>query len=166
MQPHGLVVLLSLHFPGQDAISLVRDSDPCRCCYRAELAAKRARPGVRLRPSAWRAFYTTALLSILLVIYWAASIHTKLDIGHRNILPTYPAMFILAGAASYWFRPYGRRQGVMSAAVWLCILALAGECFAMYPHYLAYFNQLAGGPSNGYKHLVIAHSIGARICPV
>ena len=28
------------------------------------------------------------------------------------------------------------------------------ECLAQYPHYLAYFNQLAGGPSKGYKHLV------------
>ena len=24
----------------------------------------------------------------------------------------------------------------------------------MYPHYLAYFNWIAGGPVNGYKHLV------------
>ena len=42
----------------------------------------------------------------------------------------------------------------MSTAVLLSLFALAGECFAIYPHYLAYFNQLAGGPSNGYRHLV------------
>ena len=42
----------------------------------------------------------------------------------------------------------------MPAAVAACLLALAGECAAMYPHYLAYFNRLAGSPRNGYKHLV------------
>jgi hypothetical protein len=29
-----------------------------------------------------------------------------------------------------------------------------GESFAIRPNYLAYFNEIAGGPSHGYKHLV------------
>jgi len=29
-----------------------------------------------------------------------------------------------------------------------------GESFAVRPNYLAYFNELAGGPSRGYQHLV------------
>jgi 4-amino-4-deoxy-L-arabinose transferase-like glycosyltransferase len=107
-----------------------------------------------LRQSAWNALYATAPLWILLAIYWTSAIHAKLNIGHRHILPTYPALFILAGAAAYWLHQRGRWQWVMSAAVWACVLALAGECFATYPHYLAYFNSIAGGPANGYRHLV------------
>jgi tetratricopeptide (TPR) repeat protein len=42
----------------------------------------------------------------------------------------------------------------MSAAVSLCLVALVAECLTQYPYYLAYFNQLAGGPRNAYKHLV------------
>jgi hypothetical protein len=37
------------------------------------------------------------------------------------------------------------------------VLALCGhvvESFAVRPHYLAFFNALAGGPSQGYRHLV------------
>jgi hypothetical protein len=62
-------------------------------------------------------------------------------------------MFILAGAAVHWFQP-GRRRWLMATAVSACVLALAAECFATYPNYLAYFNCLAGGSRNGYKHLV------------
>jgi hypothetical protein len=30
----------------------------------------------------------------------------------------------------------------------------AGESIAIAPHYLAYFNEIVGGPSQGYRHLV------------
>jgi hypothetical protein len=33
-------------------------------------------------------------------------------------------------------------------------LALAAETVYRWPNYIAYFNQLIGGPANGYKHLV------------
>ncbi len=107
-----------------------------------------------LGQSVWRAFYATAPLWILLIVYWATALNTKLNIGHRHILPTYPAMLILAGAASRWFREHGHLRWIMSAAVLLCVFLLAGECLATYPHYLAYFNWITGGPGNGYKHLV------------
>ena len=32
------------------------------------------------------------------------------------------------------------------------VLWLTVETVATYPHYLAYFNELAGGPANGYKY--------------
>ncbi len=107
-----------------------------------------------IRRSAWPSFYATAPLWILLGVYWAVALNTKLNIGHRHLLPTYPAMFVLAGAAGHWFGRRCRRRWVMATAVIACVLALTVECFATYPHYLAYFNCLAGGSRNGYKHLV------------
>ena len=100
------------------------------------------------------AFYATAPLWILLAVYWCAAINSHLDIGHRHILPTYPAMFILAGAAAHWFRRGGRAGWIASAAVSACVLGLILDCGLAYPNYLAYFNSLAGGPQEGYKHLV------------
>jgi hypothetical protein len=50
--------------------------------------------------------YATAPLLILLAVYWCSSILAGINLGVRHILPTYPAMYILAGAAAYWLRPH------------------------------------------------------------
>jgi len=89
-------------------------------------------------------------LFVLFAVYWITSLTSNLNIGHRHILPTYPVLFILAGWAGRWF---GRATPVAAAVG----LVLGGwhirESFAIRPHYLAYFNQIIGGPSNGWRHL-------------
>ena len=92
----------------------------------------------------------TPLLA-LFAVYWATSITSHLNIGHRHILPTYPVLFIAAGAFGAWLdvrRPF--------AALFVGALALwhAGESWAARPNYLAYFNAFAGGTPNGWRHLV------------
>lgn len=44
----------------------------------------------------------------------------------------------------------------LGAVVTSCFVVFAppGQPTAVYPHYLAYFNELAGGPRNGYQSLV------------
>ena len=100
-------------------------------------------PRGQLRP--W-----TPLLA-LFGIYWITSITSHLNIGHRHILPTYPVLFIAAGAFGAWLdwrRPL--------AAILVGALALwhVGESWAARPNYLAYFNAFAGGTPNGWRHLV------------
>ena len=95
--------------------------------------------------------YQTAPLWVLLVVYWAFALSSNLNIGHRHLLPTYPAMFILAGAASYWFVLRRRLAQVALGAVLVWHLL---ESASIRPHYLAYFNQLDGGPRQAYRHLV------------
>ena len=100
-------------------------------------------------------FYRTTPLWVLFVVYWAVALTSNLNIGHRHILPTYLPLFVLAGAGSWFFRlPNRRAAGAWSAV----IVALVGwhvvESWQIGPHYLAYFNQAAGGPRNGYHHLV------------
>jgi hypothetical protein len=108
----------------------------------------------RLRPAAsvLRAglLPLTPLLA-LLAVYWAISIESHLNIGVRHLLPTYPVLFILAGALGrYLARPLTWRALVPAG-----LLAWhAGESIAVAPHYLAYFNEAAGGPAGGYRHLV------------
>jgi len=45
-----------------------------------------------------RPWYPLAPLLTLLAIYWAASLTTTLNIGHRHLLPVYPLTFILLGS--------------------------------------------------------------------
>jgi len=104
-----------------------------------------------------RAVYATAPLWSLLLVYWIAAVNSHLNIGHRHIMPTYAPMFILAGSAAGWLTgPCGsrRRLGWPAASVAAMLLWYAAESLSIRPHYLAYFNQMAGGPSQGYRHLV------------
>jgi hypothetical protein len=114
--------------------------------------------------------YRTAPLWVLFVVYWAFAIPSHLNIGHRHLLPTYPPMFILAGASAFWLASPAaeRKRGASRQASWLatrrwpalactvlaCIGLFAAESLWRWPNYLAYFNQIAGGPSQGYRHLV------------
>ncbi len=87
------------------------------------------------------------LLSILPMIV-LFSLPSKINIGIRYILPLIPLLCILAGKVATIRSKYWK-----GALVALC-LWYAGSAFWTYPHYLAYFNELVGGPRNGYKYLV------------
>ena len=97
----------------------------------------------------WRAADRAAPLWILLIVYWGSSLTSNINIGLRHVLPTYPAAMILAGAvARIGARPLGR------AVLVLLLLATAAESWSVRPHYLAFFNRVAGGPEHGYRRLV------------
>jgi len=78
------------------------------------------------------------------------------DIGLRYLLPVYPFLFLLAGAAlprgevRLPGRTFPWRAGLAGA---LCLWYLVGTA-RLHPHHLAYFNELVGGPENGYRYLV------------
>ncbi|HET7216750.1 MAG TPA: hypothetical protein VFJ02_01820 [Vicinamibacterales bacterium] len=123
--------------------------------------------------------YAATPLLALVAVYWVFALTTNLNIGHRHLLPTYPALCILAGGAAFWIQPFfdrtrrepqrgrdRRRQrarsqhpataGSFKAAGIATMVLLAwhvGESVMIRPDYLAYFNQFAGGPSQGFKHL-------------
>ncbi len=129
--------------------------------------------------------YAGTPLVALIAVYGVFALTTNLNIGHRHLLPIYPALCILAGGAAFWLQPlFGRTltaeaqsaqsrrkqrsgvraqrttpgprsrpYGVMSIATLALIAWHIAESVTIRPDYLAYFNQLAGGPSEGYKHL-------------
>ncbi|MEY2881347.1 MAG: hypothetical protein RLZZ15_3727 [Verrucomicrobiota bacterium] len=101
-------------------------------------------------PGAWRGdLYRVAPLVVLFAVYWLFSITSHLNIGHRHILPTYPVLFIAAGALAAWCA--SRRAFAVVGA--LLLASHLRESTRIAPHYLAYFNALAGGPANGWRHL-------------
>jgi Dolichyl-phosphate-mannose-protein mannosyltransferase len=91
----------------------------------------------------------TPLLS-LFTVYWIFSIQSHLNIGERHLLPVYPVLFVLTGALGKWFRPLHWRAFLVSG---LIVWHIA-ESARIAPHYLAYFNELLGGPEDGHRHLV------------
>ncbi len=105
----------------------------------------------RRAPARVRAdLYLVAPLVVLFAVYWAFSLTSHLNIGHRHILPTYPVLFIAAGVLGKWFST--SRPG--RAAVIVLLTAQTVEAARIAPHFLAYFNALGGGPANGHRHLV------------
>ncbi len=99
----------------------------------------------------WRRIYATSPLWLILVIYGLFALSSNLNIGHRHIFPIYPPLFVLAGAAGAWF---SRRTAWLGAAVVLLLVWHVAESLSVWPNGLTYFNEFAGGPKNGYRHLV------------
>ena len=107
-------------------------------------------PRAAARPApSWHAL---APLFALIGCYLAIALTEDLNIGHRHILPIYPALHVLAGGVGLAALRLGRaaRVGLLSAALaWPLAESLAAR-----PDYLAYFGPQAGGTDEGYRRLV------------
>jgi hypothetical protein len=108
-----------------------------------------ARPA---RVSYARSAYDALPYVTLIVVLILVAIAQDVNVAHRYILPIYPPLEILAGgfAGLLW----ARRKRWAQAAAALLILWYAGDAWAIYPNYLAYFSPSVGGSSDGYKRLV------------
>lgn len=95
--------------------------------------------------------YALVPCAALVTGYLALALGEDINIGHRHVLPIYPALYVLAGAAGlawpYVVRPW-------RIAVLLLAIGSALGTVAVAPHHLAYFSPLVGGPANGYRQLV------------
>lgn len=93
-----------------------------------------------------------AFLLIPVAIYLFISVRSRINIGHRHILLIYPFLHVLCGCLaveSKKWKPSAQRWGAVTALVclWLSLATAA-------PQFLTYFNQFAGGPRHGHRHLV------------
>ncbi len=116
--------------------------------------------------------YAETGMILAIFVYWAFSIHSNLNIGVRHILPTLPFIYALtARQISFWIRGgiqerisnyygfwpllslYWRRlkKGFIIAILFIWAII---SVVSVWPSFLAYFNEIAGGPSNGYKFVV------------
>jgi hypothetical protein len=91
-----------------------------------------------------------AFLMIPVLVYFGITIVSPIDIGYRHLLPVIPLLFILASrsAPSNFSLKSWQTPAAAVLLVWLVIGTLS-----VAPHYLAYFNEAVGGPSNGYQVL-------------
>jgi hypothetical protein len=100
--------------------------------------------GVRFRSISFSWF----VVAIPLAVFAAFSMTSHLDIGIRHLLPIWPFLFILA-AAIFEHAQFRYRWAI----VLVLGAGLVAESASIYPHYLAFFNVLAGGPSRGPRIL-------------
>jgi hypothetical protein len=92
-------------------------------------------------------------------IYWLTSLTSKLNIGVRHLLPAFPFTMILASVVicNYWLTPtpkLGVGVKTKSTLVGILLLWQAISLISIYPHFLTYFNEIAGGPAQGYLYVV------------
>jgi hypothetical protein len=111
-----------------------------------------------------------AMLSFI-ALYWYSSVSSPLNIGIRHVLPTFPFIYILvSNQIVKWVSiKEPQKNDDLSAYEKLKFLehAFFGSIFkysilaillvwqlisvvSVYPYFLTYFNEAAGGPKNGY----------------
>ncbi|MBK7897092.1 MAG: phospholipid carrier-dependent glycosyltransferase [Anaerolineaceae bacterium] len=98
---------------------------------------------------------TLAALLIPPLGYFGIALTTDINLGYRHLLPVLPFFAVFIAAALAWLAddlPQQQRPGqlaVVGLLVWL-----GGSTVWLAPHYLAFFNALAGGPDGGWRYLV------------
>lgn len=86
------------------------------------------------------------------LVFFAVASFSRIQIGHRHILPVYPFLFVWTGYSIK--NLYDRKSRlVVSTASAILLLWYIFSCMSAHPWHLGYFNEIAGGPANGYKFL-------------
>ncbi len=106
-------------------------------------------------------------LLVPVIIYFMASMYSALNLGYRHLLPILPFVYMsIVGLGSLPVRRWTWRvysgndknsRGVSTAPVVLVSLLIINLLLIIvwiHPHYLSYFNVVAGGPDNGHPILV------------
>ena len=100
-------------------------------------------------PWSTRARWGLELLAVP-VFFLAGCMTSSVDTGFRHVLPMAPFLLVLAGSlATVRFRGVRVMHVIVAGlVVWAALSSLA-----VYPDYLAYFNEAAGGPDGGWRYL-------------
>ncbi len=100
-----------------------------------------------------RAHLFTAAAVLWVLFYWFVLIvPNSINTGVRYLIPTLPFVFLLIGAGVAQWLENGKvwRVIVVTALIAWQVIAVA----SVYPSFLAYFNELVGGPDGGYRYVV------------
>jgi hypothetical protein len=91
-------------------------------------------------------------LTIPPFVYFGLAMLSRFNIGIRHLLPVYPFLFVLIGGVveELWRKGSPmKKAGLVLVGVWYL-----WSSFSIHPDYLAFFNELTGGPKNGHKVLL------------
>ena len=99
------------------------------------------------RLSCWREIL---FLLVPPVFYLIVAFAVGMNIGVRHILPVYVFLSVLIGGAAWALIRHNRKWARLVIAL---LLIHAFSSLRTFPVYLAYSNELWGGPSNTYKYL-------------
>ncbi len=90
------------------------------------------------------------VLTVPVIFFFVVTLNDKAQAGIRYFLPIYPFLFVSAGGAVSYF---WRKSKALKFAVAALLSWHLMEAIYIFPDHLAYFNELIGGPKNGYKFL-------------
>jgi hypothetical protein len=97
-------------------------------------------------------------LLLAALFFFGLTMTGALNIGYRHALPALPYLLVLAAGlaapelAARWperWRAFAPKRLAVAAVAVTLLVALW-----IHPHYLSYFNLIAGGPANGYRVLI------------
>ena len=106
---------------------------------------------------------TAVFLLVPPVFYFLFSLTSGLNIGYRHLLPMLPFLLVLISGLAKRQKTKDRKQKVelthhasriTQYVLWFGIAILMAGTLWIHPHYLSYFNVLAGGPNGGRDILV------------
>ncbi len=109
------------------------------------LAAKFRRP---FMGDFWNEFI---LVAPALVVFVIVSTHTAFSHHFRYVIPCFGFGFVFLGQSVNLMGRYGK---VCRGLSYVLVICSVSSSLWTYPHLLAYFNEAAGGPRNGHKHML------------
>lgn len=82
--------------------------------------------------------------------FHAAGMLKPASIGIRHVLPAFPFIYLACGATAHWI---GRQRKALKMLFALLCAWYAAGTLRVYPDFIPYFNELAGGPDGGIFYL-------------
>jgi 4-amino-4-deoxy-L-arabinose transferase-like glycosyltransferase len=98
-------------------------------------------------------------LTIPPILYLLIATGTGLNIGARHILPMYPFLSVLIGGTALAMARSDQRWAYVVGVLLAWHMISSARA---YPNYLAYSNELWGGPANTYKYLTDSNTDWAQ----
>jgi len=98
--------------------------------------------------------FTIVALGLFILAYWFIALMGSLNIGIRHLLVIFPLLYILImwGTKGFITKiPTRKAKRATIILVTVLFILYAGSSIAAFPHYIPYYNELAGGTQNGYK---------------
>ena len=111
------------------------------------------------KPASHKSQVAAWTLGLFPAVHFATALWSSVDIGYRHLLPILPFLFVFIGwqvAGRLVPSPHASRltHYVSRFTFYVLIVWYAVSAATIFPHNLAYFNELAGGPEGGYNWLV------------
>ena len=107
----------------------------------------------RRTPEAWAD--EVCLTTVPVVVLFSMSFLTNINLGLRYVLSIAPYVFIAAGKVVPWVEGLAARGRMIGrSCTLLCLGLTVAASLWIYPHFLAYFNWVSGGPGHVPAHLI------------
>jgi 4-amino-4-deoxy-L-arabinose transferase-like glycosyltransferase len=89
-----------------------------------------------------------------LLIYWATSIKSNLNIGVRHLLPVFPFTIILTAKGIVFWLENTKHKKIALSLFLILILWQIISVLKIYPHFISFANEIVGGPDKVYLYTV------------